>query len=424
MDVRRRSSIGGHKARHAKRPGTAADTATAAASVQSVQTTIGRNSSGPHPVQPADYEFILSSIREAICCLDAHGRITYVNPSAVQMLGWTVEEVLGQEHHSLLHHERIDDGPHDGPDCPILASLRDGQVRSQDADVFWRKDGTGLPVDYITTPILGDGRVVGAVVAFRDIAEREAVVRQLTIEQSARSERERLTESLSRINRELDQFAYVASHDLRAPLRGIATLATWIEDDLGQKLGDESRKHLTLLRARIHRMEALIDGILQYSRAGRVRNRVEPVNVDELLADVVEMLNVSSEAMVEIRPGMPTFDTERLPLQQVFLNLIGNALKHSRRPDTKVTVNVCDNGDAYEFSVADNGPGIPPQFHTKIWEIFQTLQPRDKVEGAGIGLALVKKHVDTRGGKVWLESVESRGATFRFLWPKQLQQEP
>jgi signal transduction histidine kinase len=107
----------------------------------------------------------------------------------------------------------------------------------------------------------------------------------------------------------------------------------------------------------------------------------------------------------------------------VFLNLMGNALKHSGRSDTRVRVAVSDEGDFYRFSVADNGPGIPRQFHTKIWEIFQTLQPRDKVEGAGIGLALVRKNVESRGGRAWLESEESHGSEFHFLWPKHLDEE-
>jgi signal transduction histidine kinase len=210
---------------------------------------------------------------------------------------------------------------------------------------------------------------------------------------------------------------------LKAPLRGIASLATWSEEDVGPKLSDESRQHLTLLRSRVDRMAGLIDGLLQYSRAGRVRNRVEEVNVGDLLKDVVDMLSPPAKAAIEIGPEMPIVQTERLPLEQVFTNLIGNALKHSGREDTRVRVTVDDGGDFYTFTVADNGCGIAPQFHTKIWEIFQTLQPRDKLEGAGIGLALVKKNVEARGGVVSVDSDESRGAAFHFSWPKYLVEE-
>lgn len=130
-------------------------------------------------------------------------------------------------------------------------------------------------------------------------------------------------------------------------------------------------------------MDALIDGLLQYSRAGRVRNKIEPVDVRQLLTEVVEMLGPPPGATIEIARGMPALATERVPLQQVFLNLLGNALKHSGRPDTRVQVGMRDAGDFFEFSVADNGPGIARQFHERVWEVFQTLQSRDKVEGAG-----------------------------------------
>ena len=193
--------------------------------------------------------------------------------------------------------------------------------------------------------------------------------------------------------------------------------------DVQLVLGPESQQHLALLRSRVHRMSALIDGLLEYSRAGRLRNRIERVSVDDLLKDIVEMLSVPAEVSVDIALGMPTFETERLPLQQVFLNLVSNAIKHSDRPDTRVRVAVREHDDFYEFIVEDNGPGIARQFHGKIWDIFQTLQPRDKVEGAGIGLALVRKNVESRGGRAWLDSDEGRGAKFFFLWPKHVQEE-
>ena len=290
--------------------------------------------------------------------------------------------------------------------------------------VVWDR-GSGTPeegfTNFVYQPLRDSEDVVYGIMAH--VVDVTELVRARRLAEEHADESKRLTQSLSRINRELDQFAYVASHDLKAPLRGIASLATWIEEDLGPKLGPESRQHLALLRSRVHRMSALIDGLLEYSRAGRLRNRIERVCVDDLLKDVVEMLSVPAEASVDIGPGMPTLETERLPLQQVFLNLVSNAIKHSDRSDTRVRVAVRDYDDFYEFVVEDNGPGIARQFHGKIWDIFQTLQPRDKVEGAGIGLALVRKNVESRGGRAWLDSDEGRGATFFFLWPKHVQEE-
>jgi PAS domain S-box-containing protein len=228
----------------------------------------------------------------------------------------------------------------------------------------------------------------------------------------------RLYSALERTNRELDQFAYVASHDLKAPLRGIANLSQWIEEDLGSAVPSSTRQHLDLLRGRVHRMEALIDGILEYSRAGRVLAAAERVATRDLVRDIGELLSVPPDVRFAIADNLPVVTTERLPLQQVLMNLIANAIKY-RRPGGGATVSInsepVDGGHA--FTVRDNGPGIAPAFQDRIWGIFQTLEPRDKVEGTGIGLALVKKIVEGRGGRVWVESAEGQGAAFGFTWP-------
>jgi signal transduction histidine kinase len=263
----------------------------------------------------------------------------------------------------------------------------------------------------------------GAIISHLDITARKQQEQDLL---HHAQELAGLAEQLARSNRELDQFAYVTSHDLRAPLRGIANLASWIEEDLGpQVVTDEARKMLALLRGRVARMEGLIDGILEYSRIGRSKQKVEEVDVRKLLVETVDLLAPPPGAAVEIGPGMPTLLTGRLQLQQVFMNLIGNALKHAGRPDPKVTVTVADAGPGrLEFAVADNGQGIDPQYHEKIFVIFQTLAARDKVEGAGVGLSLVKKIVESQGGRVGVESKPGVGATFRFTWPREIKLPP
>jgi light-regulated signal transduction histidine kinase (bacteriophytochrome) len=223
---------------------------------------------------------------------------------------------------------------------------------------------------------------------------------------------------LEQSNRELDQFAYIASHDLKAPLRGIANLAQWIEEDLGDRVTGESREHMKLLKGRVHRMDALIEGILAYSRAGRVREKMDHVDTNALVTEIVELLAPAPGVHIVVEPPMPALLTERIPLQQVFMNLIGNAIKYADRSDVRVVVRGGDDGDFVRFAVADNGPGIEHQFHEKIWQIFQTLAPRDQVEGTGIGLSVVRKLVETRGGRAWLESEPGRGSTFYFTWPR------
>jgi light-regulated signal transduction histidine kinase (bacteriophytochrome) len=230
-------------------------------------------------------------------------------------------------------------------------------------------------------------------------------------------ERERLVKLLAKSNADLDQFAYVASHDLKAPLRGIANLSQWIEEDLGDALSGESKENMRLLRGRVDRLEALINGILDYSRAGkRVSN--EAIDVASLLRELIELIAPPPAVTVRVHEPMPTIEAERVPLTQVFMNLIGNALKHAKREGAVIEIAASDEGRFVRFSVADNGPGIAAEFHERIWGIFQTLRGRDEVEGTGIGLSIVRKIVEARGGRAWVESREGHGATFFVQWPK------
>jgi signal transduction histidine kinase len=232
---------------------------------------------------------------------------------------------------------------------------------------------------------------------------------------------ERTAARLARSNQELDAFAYAASHDLRAPLRGIANLAQWIEEDLQGSLREETREMLALMRNRMHRMEGLIDGILQYSRAGRVHEPPVACDVGDLVRDVVDLLAAPS-ATVLIDPDLPVVVAEKVPLQQVFQNLIGNALKHAGA-GVEIRVSAVDEGEFWRFGVADNGAGIPAEFQQRIWGIFQTLEARDRVEGTGVGLSLVKKLVEAQGGEVRVDSAPGDGARFTFTWRKTAQRE-
>jgi signal transduction histidine kinase len=218
--------------------------------------------------------------------------------------------------------------------------------------------------------------------------------------------------------KELEQFAYVTSHDLKAPLRGIANLASWLEEDLQEKLTATTREQLELLRDRVLRMNALIEGLLEYSRIGKAAQSLVNVDCGELLTEIIDSLAPPEEITINVAADMPTLHTDRIHLYQVFSNLLSNSIKHRRDGPLHIAITVQEQGEYYQFTVADNGPGIAPQYHDKVFMMFQTLTVNDYGSNTGIGLALVKKIVQEHGGSITLQSRERHGATFRFSWPK------
>jgi PAS domain S-box-containing protein len=232
------------------------------------------------------------------------------------------------------------------------------------------------------------------------------------------TERNRDRSELEERNQELDSFVHVVSHDLKAPLRAISNLSQWIEDDLDGSLPAASQEQMNMLRARVKRMQATIDGLLDYARIGRTEDSIEPVDVSELIAETIDTLAPLPTFQIAIAHNLPTLYTKRMLLSQVFANLIGNGIKHHDRLDGSLHIGIAERRDVYEFAIADDGPGIAPEQHDRIFRIFQAVNPQNRSDSTGIGLAIVKKIVEAEGGTIRLESQIGRGTTFYFTWPK------
>jgi PAS domain S-box-containing protein len=224
------------------------------------------------------------------------------------------------------------------------------------------------------------------------------------------------TTLINQRNQELDQFAHIVSHDLKAPLRAISNLSIWIEEDLADQIPPDTKQNLDLLRSRVSRMEALINGLLTYARIGHQDAPDERFALNELLLEIIDSLAIPPEFTIQIPSNSLTITTNRLLLSQVFTNLISNAVKHHNRPDGQIQITAQVQAQGYEFTVSDDGPGIAPQDHGRIFDIFQTLSSQDRKESTGIGLAIIKKIIERMGGKIYLESELGQGATFEFTW--------
>ncbi len=246
----------------------------------------------------------------------------------------------------------------------------------------------------------------------------QGIFRDITVRKKAEQRQNQLLEQLENANNELKDFAYIVSHDLKAPLRGIKTLTDWIMTDYADKLDEDGKKQLDLLVSRVDRMHNLIDGILQYSRVGRIREKQVQVNLKELVTEAIEMISSPENIKIRVENELPTITCERTRIMQVFQNLLSNAVKYMDKPQGLIKVGCTEEKDCWKFGVTDNGPGIEEKFFGKIFQMFQTLAPRDEFESTGVGLTVVKKIVEMYGGKIWVESKVGEGSTFFFTLPK------
>ncbi len=235
----------------------------------------------------------------------------------------------------------------------------------------------------------------------------------------AQEKQTELFRQVESINRELKDFASIVSHDLKAPLRGIKTLANWISTDYADKLDKDGREQIDLLSGRVDWMHQLIEGVLEYSRVGRTKEEWVQVNLSQVVPKVIEMIAPPENITITIENKLPTIECEPTRIMQVFQNLLGNAVKYMDKPNGQIKVGCVQEDSFWKFSVSDNGPGIEEKHFEKIFQIFQTLSPREDSESTGVGLTIIKKIVELYGGKIWVESKVGEGSTFFFTLPKQ-----
>lgn len=244
--------------------------------------------------------------------------------------------------------------------------------------------------------------------------QQEALETEIDVRKKTEAQKEKLISELDTANRELKDFAYIVSHDLKAPLRAIGSISQWIHADYADKLDDEGRMQLDLLLSRVHRMQNLIEGVLSYSRVTRIKEEKEELNLNSLVKEAIEMVAPPEKFKITVDENLPTVYFGPTRLLQVFENLISNAVKYNDKEKGEIAIHFADKGHLWTFSVSDNGSGIEEKYFEKIFQIFQTLRARDEFESTGIGLTIVKKIIESNGGSISVESVPGKGTTFNF----------
>ena len=348
------------------------------------------------------YELILNSAGEGICGLDPHGKAAFVNPAVTRITGWSLAELIGKTEREIFY-----------------PNGSDGHTESRDANfgeqLFYRKDGTRFPVEFVRTKIEENGRQTGSVLIFKDITERKRTEENL-FQKAA---------ELARSNAELEQFAFVASHDLQEPLRKIQAFGDRLKAKLDQALGPEPREYLDRMQNASARMRTLIDDLLAFSRVIRSAEPFVPVSLTQITKEVIGDLEVRMEknaARVEVG-DLQTIEADATQMRQLMLNLIGNALKFQpldAQPLVKVqgrTVTSISGEQFCELTVQDNGIGFEEQYAEKIFVVFQRLHGRGEYEGTGVGLAVCRRITDRHQGTIVAKGKPGEGATFIVTLP-------
>ena len=345
---------------------------------------------------------LVRGVPQSFMYMDHEQRIVFANEVFLRNTGWVDKDVRGM-HLSEIHGAELY-----ASRTHYIDKALAGETVSYEA-TGRKGDRMGFFHHEFKPNFDAEGNVAGIFATATDITDRRDIEVQLESKQ----------QELVRSNRDLEQFAYVASHDLKAPLRAIDVLVQWLREDLADFEGGDVHENLDLLVQRTKRLGRLLDDLLDYSRVGRKIGDLVEVDCAAIVRELIELMGDTGGISIEVDGGLPIFATYTTPLEQVFRNLIGNAVKHHPGPTGKVTISCGETDAHYLFTVADDGAGIPSEYADRVFKMFQTLKPRDEVEGSGMGLAIVNRIVEWQGGRVWFEAGPGdHGTVFSFQWQK------
>ncbi len=356
-------------------------------------------------VQKAKYSSIIAHMNLGLIEVSLSDTVIMVNQSFCQMSGFSSQELVGRKLDEFLQFDLKNSEPSDYQSQFIT----DDGFQSSEIRVC-RKDGEKRTWFISGAPNYGEtGKYSGYILVTLDITELKEL----------QTQKEKLLKELEDSNRGLEEYAHIVSHDLKSPLRSVSALSTWLHDDYKDQLDENGQYNLKMMQEKIEGMDRLIDGILKYSTVNSSTLDQTEFNVTEVIREISEIIYIPDHVRVRIVSNLPVLRADRTKIYQVFQNLIGNAVVNIEKPQGFVDIGFEDQATHWQFSVADNGVGIPSEYHEKIFEIFQSIGSRDR--STGIGLSIIKKIVDRYQGKIWLESEVGIGTTFYFTLKKELQ---
>ena len=338
------------------------------------------------------------NINSVVIC-DNEGKIEWVNSSFVIMSGYSAEELRGKKPGILLQ------GEESNPETVTYLSdqIKKGQPFSCEI-INYSKTGRKYWVKIQGQALYNK---------FGEISKFFAIQEDITNRKTLEQEREELFASLKKSNNDLEQYAQIVSHDLKSPLRSINTLISWIKEENGEMLTDQAKNYFDLIEGKTEKMDHLIQGVLNYSKIDNTDVTSENIDIDDIVNNIINIIDIPDHIAISICKKLPTITADKFRMQQLFQNLIGNAVNYIDKPQGLVEINVEEHNNYNIFSIKDNGSGIAPENHEKIFRTFESLVKNEK--STGLGLTIVKKIVDYYKGKIWIESKLGEGSVFYVL---------
>ncbi|MBD3883664.1 PAS domain-containing sensor histidine kinase [Phormidium tenue FACHB-886] len=392
----------------------------------------------PQPIDPdletlrRQHELILNSVGEGVYGLDRQGKVTFVNPAAAKMIGWQVKELIGKSMHAVLHHSKPDGQPYPVHECPIYEAFRDGRIHRANTEVFWRKDGSSFPVEYISTPMQDEqGSLVGTVVAFQDITQRkwaEAVLQRTNEELEAKvrdrtAELQQANEQLQELSELKSRFVAIICHEFRNPLNNILLSACSLERYDAQLSPEHRREYLNGIKTDVERMTQMIDDILMIGKIEADKLRIQPAPIElvqfcHALAAELQLTTNQQPLQVITRHRHLIAELDEKLLRSILTNILSNSIRYSH-DSSPISLQLSKRNGQVILRVSDQGIGIPREDLPHLFEPFHRGKNVSNIPGTGLGLNIVKRFVDLHNGQIKVDSKLNIGTTFTIALPLQ-----